>query len=210
MKSLFINLRISSRLTVIVIAFVVSLLASFSADAQRTSTDQLYLDFTASSSIISSDPSLGGSISIGKYNLSSRWDAGVESFMKRDGTPYFPVYAQASYLLRFCANRSRSAQLYGGLGALAGAELSVPASLTPSTGYQDNENGIGVDFSQVEQVKSGTMTAAFIYGFSLRLEAEFFIARQVALVGSLRMPLTFGSAHKVFNLIGNAGIRINL
>lgn len=210
MRSTYSINSIMLRLSVLLTVFAVYSFASVSAHAQRTSSGQLYLDFTASSSIISLDPSLGGGAAIGRYNLSSRWDAGIEFLMKRDGTPYYPVYAQASYLSRFCANRSRSAQLYGGVGVLAGAEISVPESVTPSTGYQDQEDGIGVDFSQVEQMSSATAQAAFIYGVIARLEVEFFIAKTVAVVGGVRMPLTFGSTHRVVNLVGNVGLRINL
>ncbi|MBQ7826720.1 MAG: conjugal transfer protein TraO [Clostridia bacterium] len=176
---------------------------------QRTSNRQLYLDFTASSSVVS-DPSLGGGVSFGQYLLASRWDAGVDFLMKRDGKPYYPVYAQASYMFRFCANRSRSAHLYGGVGVLMGAEVSTPEEMTPSTGYTDEESGVGVDFSQVEEVQASVAGVAFLYGVQARLEAELFIARKVAIVGAVRMPLTFGSAHSVFNLVGTVGLRFNI
>lgn len=180
------------------------------ASAQRTSDGQLYFDLSGSASVIS-NPSLGCSARFGQYMLSSRWEVGVSGMLKRDGDKYFPVFAEASYLLRFCADRSRAVHLYGGIGILAGLEVTPPAELTPDVGVDEGDgSGVDIDFSEMEKVEMGSASTAMIYGVLPRLEAEVFIGRKVALVGAVSMPLTFGSAHGAFNLIGSVGLRFNL
>ena len=178
--------------------------------AQRTANRQYHVDINTTASILAT-PSLGGSIMGGQYLLSSRWEAGLELLVKRNKTLYYPTYISASYLFRLCSNSTRSINLYAGLGGLLGAEITTPEPPAADTGY-GNAGGSGVDinFDEVYEAEQATSELAFIYGFQPKIEAEVFILRRMALVASIKAPLTFGSAHQILNVTGNIGLRFNL
>lgn len=196
----------------ILLAFLSIVFTCISSDAyaQRTARGQYYVDAVGAASITAT-PSLGGSVQAGQYLLSSRWEAGVDLLVKRDGTFYVPVYANASYLFRLCTNSTRAISLYAGLGALMGAEITQPEAVSSDTGYGDaGGNGLDINFEEVQDAEQAPSNVAFIYGLQPKVEAELFFLKRVALVASLKMPLTFGSAHQAFNLTGNVGLRFNL
>lgn len=178
--------------------------------AQRTYSGQYYFDVSGSASVVR-DPSLGGAVRFGQYLLSSRWEVGVQGMLKKDGVRYYPVLAEGTYLYRFCSDRSRAVHLYGGIGAHIGLEVSMPEAVKPGTGYGDAGGmGVDLDFSEVDRGGDSSPATVFLYGVQPRLEAEVFLFRRVALVGAVAMPLTFGSAHRVFNMTGTVGLRYNL
>lgn len=179
------------------------------SDAQRTADKQYYLDVHGSSSLLKS-ASLGGTVAFGQYFLSSRWEVAVEGMMKRGKAEYWPVYVQGTYMKRFCANRSRSVNLYGGVGALMGIEVGLPEIVSDTPGYTQNNSGINIDFSEVEAAEAATSAVSFLYGVHAKLETEMFLFKKVALVGSVSMPITVGSPNKVFHLLGGIGLRFNI
>lgn len=157
------------------------------AAAQRTS----YGEWMLSASVGTSFSHMGGAITFGMYQLPGYW-FGEVNFMNRLDIPsnlnekvYFPrLEAEGGYMFRIFADYNRVFNLYGGAGAFVGIELLDLYKTLTSASY----NAL---------IKGGYNEYQFVYGFSPRLEAEFFVLPALAIIGNIRLPFEFNSPFSI-------------
>lgn len=188
-----------SRKPFVVIALILTLFMCtiFSADAQRTMKGQHAIGVEAAG-YIPNLGNLGVNLNYSQYLLSAYWmiDAfvGSNQINVTGGIPMnFIEYALGGgYMYRLLATRSRSISLYAGGGAFIGYELYDPMKKLPAS------------------IDTELPTGNFLYGVSPRIEAEFFVIRQLAItVGTVAM-VNFSSPLVMFRPQLRLGLRYDI
>lgn len=184
--------------TKVIVAVATALLwCGSEASAQRTMSSQELL--TAHYTYpFSGRGDFGLDVSFGKYLLASYWNAGIlgnlysQKVNNENSMQYAHLAAYGEWLYRVIGTRSRSINLYVGGGAFLGYEAYDPFKKLPS------------------YINTGLGSGAFLYGIHAKAEAEFFIAKKLAVVLSGRFPINFSSPLSNLNVNLMAGLRLNI
>lgn len=193
---------------------IILLTAAFSAArAQRTSTESILVSVEGSAAI-SGTPGSGIQVTGGKYLLDAYVKGGLGLWKYRPAQPdaqkdYMDVALTCEYMYRLFGSYSRMLNLYAGGGAFLGY-TDKGANYHP----EELEASEGEESSSVSAVRRNT----FLSGVAASLEAEFFLTRSMALVGSLNgiIPITGDSTQRWidlttinFHLMPSFGLRYN-
>lgn len=164
------------------------------ASAQRT----MHRQSAPSLAITRNDTNIGGEILYNQYTLTGFWNAGIRASDYVIGIDSYnsleaiQLTATTSYMARALSTRSRRLNLYGGGGIFMGYEFIDPFERLP-------------DYFVVEGSRG-----CFVYGIHAKTEIEFFITRQIALIGTASVPINFQSQTGWFHWEAGIGIRINI
>ena len=185
------------RVLIIVLAFVLSLVASTDAMAQRTMKGQHAIGIDVSGRI-PNIADIGLCLNYSQYLLNAYWQVGAyagNNQIKTDNglnLEYIDSAICGGYMHRLIATKSRSICLYAGGGAFIGYEFYDPRKRLP------------------EHIDTRLPVGNFLYGVNAGAEAEFFFIRTVALVVYAELPVNFSSPLSKVRYRVGAGIRINL
>ena len=168
------------RVLIIVLAFVLSLVASTDAMAQRTMKGQHAIGIDVSGRI-PNIADIGLCLNYSQYLLNAYWQVGAyagNNQIKTDNglnLEYIDSAICGGYMHRLIATKSRSVSLYAGGGAFIGYEFYDPRKDLPAT------------------IDTKLPTGNFLYGISPSIEAAFFLTRQLALTVSSVAMINFSS-----------------
>lgn len=187
-----------SRFLALVIALSLAGAVGNDAFGQRTVNSALMLTAEYSYPFSGNGDDFCLDLCCGQYQLNSYWNAGItgnlyshdlknESMMQ-----YAQIAAIGEWMYRLVGTRNRAVNLYLGGGMFIGYEAYDPFGKLP----EYFETGLGV--------------GSFLYGIHAKLEGEFFIWRNVAIVLGGRLPVNFTSPVSKLNYHVSAGLRINL
>lgn len=164
----------------VVLAFVLSLVVSIDATAQRTMKGQHAIGIDVSGRI----PNLadiGICLNYSQYLLNAYWQVGAfvgNNQIKTDNglnLEYIDSALCGGYMHRLIATKSRSICLYAGGGAFIGYEFYDPRKDLPAN------------------IDTKLPTGNFLYGIFPSIEAAFFVTRQLALTVSSVAMINFSS-----------------
>lgn len=130
-----------------------------------------------------------------QYTLNGFWEAGVIGAdyklpMNVGGSLHYEHLALAGgYQFRLAATRNRAVNLYGGGGVFIGAELFDPMRQLP--------NYYALSVKQ----------ESFLYGIYAKTEAEFFLARRLAITAGASAHLT-PSSIRMFHFVAGLGLKL--
>lgn len=174
------------RLYLILLAVLAS---GLTAGAQRTAYKQPFLD----AKVTSDFTLVGGDISFGMYDRHFYWSAGaimdnfLVPFNDNAKGPVTRLTPYGAFMYRLLRTNNRAVNLYGGGDVFIGAEF--------------------VDLFQRHD--NITRATRFIYGGALRIEGEFFVSMQLAILVPVRLSITGNSStNMVWPTVG-LGARYN-
>lgn len=199
--------RHPSRLLIPLVAALLLTAAPQRAEAQRTMRSQWYASLLGTATLSPSALSHSGfGIEAGRYTVTARWAGAVRCIVPEgDGAGSFT--ASGGWMYRIAATRSRALSLYGGGGAFLGIDFDDPLGAAEEVIRDDTASGTSTWTKEEAEEASGH--SGFTYGLEPALEAELFIARKVALVGALSVPVRFATRQETLSLRASAGLRIN-
>jgi len=178
------------------------------AGAQRTMRSQWYATALGTATLSPSAGSHPGfGIEAGRYTVSARWAGGIRCIVPA-GEAAGSFTASGSWLYRIAATRSRSLSLYGGAGAFIGIDFDDALGAAEEVIRDDTASGTSSSWTK-EEAEAASPHSGFTYGLEPSLEAELFLARKVALVGAVSLPVRLATRQETLSLRGSAGIRIN-
>lgn len=189
MKKLFICTALTAALYCVI---------SPEADAQRTANSALMLTAGYSYPFSGRGDDFCLDLCCGQYRLNSYWNAGITGNLYSHGLKnesmmqYAHIAAIGEWMYRLAGTRNRAVNLYIGGGMFIGYEAYDPFGKLP------------------DYFETGLGNGAFLYGIHAKLEGEFFIWRNVAIVLGGRLPVNFTSPVSKVNYHVSAGLRINL
>lgn len=143
-------------------------------------------------------PSVSAGAFFSQYTLNGFWEAGIVGHdytlpMSVGGRlRYDHVAACGGYQFRLVANRSRSANLYGGGGVFVGAELVDPVRELP------------------DYLSLPVPSRSFLFGIYAKTEAEFFIGRRLAITVEAGSQLTPSNKLRLVGFIAGLGLKLIL
>ena len=193
------------------LAIIVMTVFPSGAYAQRTAEGEMGLYATYTHPFMKGWGVSGG---WNRYTLFGTWDASVTvtnrgyTFERTTSVPVFHYTARAGYLVRLCATRDRSLNLYAGGGILLGAgEFRL----------LDKLEGIAKEYGTTFETNNFGGNPYFIFGLYPKIEAEYFFVGNVGLSVSFQMPVTFhdkehGSVQRLTGVLYpevSGGIKIN-
>lgn len=167
---------------------------AFAAFGQRTMKGQYFVD-------VSGGWIPTATVGTGMYTLSGYWCAGIDGLLMRrklasggavldTRLDVYHLRARGGYMYRFVGSRSRAVSLYGGGEAWVGLESVDPFRALP------------------DDIVISIEGNSFVVGVTPRLEAEFYVGRNVALTLGGRLPLAFLSRMRLLTAQGTAGVRV--
>ena len=185
--------------TLLIAVLTVALMACapLSAMAQRTMKGQHAVGAEATGCI----PRLGDlglCLNYSQYLLNAYWQVaaytGNNHIMTSNGIPmeFIDCTIEGGYMHRLVSTRSRSLSLYAGGGAFIGYEFYDPRKELPATIY------------------TNLPTGNFLYGISPRIEAEFFLTRQMAITLGTSAMVNFSSPLVKLRPQLRIGLRIDI
>lgn len=144
----------------------------------------------------------GVDLAVGQYQSIGYWNAGVSlvdrQAVSRTGSKfsYAHTVVNGEYMFRIYGTRSRMFSFYGGAGAFLGCEINDPFRRLPAGEYITSGDG------QARNIN-------FLYGVSLRVEGEVFVAKDIAMILSVRMPVNISSSYRHCLFEVGVGVRYN-
>ena len=144
------------------------------------------------------DSNIGGELLYSRYTLGGMWNAGIRAtdYLLSTTSDYdleaLQLTATASYMQRVASTRSRRLNLNLGGGMFVGYEFLDPFGSLPEYIETDLDDG------------------QMVFGVIARSEIEFFITRQLAVIGAASIPLSFRSNAGWFHWEAGIGIRFNI
>lgn len=197
------NLR--KEMAVACLSFVLVLLGTGKAEAQRTSEGSVFI---GASQMVSGYvvPSGGLDLHAGGYLRSSLWRAGVRAVdwnhrVSADtGTEHGEMFDHIAWQFyggwryRVAGTYNRAFSLYAGADAFLGFNQHEVFRKLPG------------------ELKTGLSAAEFAYGAVPEIELELFVSKAVAFTLGVQCPVTLGTTltSDDWNLTGSLGVRINL
>lgn len=141
---------------------------------------------------------LGGGLSYGQYLPSSLWEVGVNGLWRdyaindEHKMQYLPVCAYGNWMYRIAATRTRSFNLYAGMGAFLGWEFYDPGKTLPE--------------SISEELSKGT----FLYGINPKIQMQIFPSKRFSVLLSGIAPINFSSPCSWIQPCVSLGLRLDL
>lgn len=192
------NVLKRQRLAFVALAFLFASV-SVPASAQRTMDGQYFLSAEGISSVLK-DRGLGFTLGFGKYFTSSRFDAGFEYLSKKGNPDYSPFLFYGDWMYRFASTHDHMLNVYaGGVGFIGYEAVSKVVEAVV-------EDAAAV----VVQTGNEYQVPGFSLGLGIRVDAEFFVAKNVSLTMAGTLPLSFLSANEKVSFNLSAGVRVNL
>lgn len=172
----------------VIIIFVTAIAAVMfptKACAQRTAEGEMGVYVTYTHPFMKG---WGATVGWNYYTLFGMWDVSVNAtdrgytFEKTTKVPVYHYTARGGYLVRLCATRDRSLNLYAGGGILLGAGVFK---------LLDRLDEIAKDYGTTFNANDFGGNPYFIFGLYPKVEAEYFFVGNVGLSVSFQMPVTF-------------------
>lgn len=182
---------------IVVLTSVLLLATASSAAAQRTMKGQHAVGAEVSADV----PNLGDlglCLNYSQYLLNSYWQvyaSAGDNHIQTDRGPlmeYVDCFIGGDFMYRLIATRSRSVSLYAGGGAFIGYEFYDPRKDLPAN------------------INTNLPTGSFLYGISPRIEAEFFLTRQMAITLGTSAMVNFSSPLVKLRPQLRIGLRIDI
>ena len=191
------NIHSRALFLIVVLTSVLLLATASSAAAQRTMKGQHAVGAEVSADV----PNLGDlglCLNYSQYLLNSYWQvyaSAGDNHIQTDRGPlmeYVDCFIGGDFMYRLIATRSRSVSLYAGGGAFIGYEFYDPRKDLPAN------------------INTNLPTGSFLYGISPRIEAEFFLTRQMAITLGTSAMVNFSSPLVKLRPQLRVGLRIDI
>jgi hypothetical protein len=194
-------------LTAAVCGIVLSLfLTGLPARAQRTMKGQFFLtgSFMKNFYPAAGTDVLGGEVYFRQYLGSFYWHAGLQYTPSYEKVPMGCVNLAGGAMYRLLETRSRMFNLYVGGDALFGCDYPGGRNVVADIVVDDKTGAIKTD-----DVPDDSGKTAIVYGVEPRIELEFFLLKQVALVAGASAPVKIRTQQDVLSGRYFAGLRVN-
>lgn len=181
-------------------------LTGIPARAQRTMKGQFFItgSFMKNFYPAPSTDVLGGEVFFGQYLGSFYWHAGLQYTPSYEKVPMGCVNLAGGAMYRLLETRSRMFNVYVGGDALFGCDYPGGRNVVEDIVVDDKTGAIKTD-----DVQDGSGKTAIVYGVEPRIEFEFFVLKQVALVGGASAPVKVKTQQDVLTGRFFAGLRVN-